>query len=87
MACVTLHMFIKYRSQAENMHSIRRIYMITIAYISLTAKTSTDRKSDSGGFSKTEWQHVFLKPVLKDGGKKVDFGRVGIDEKKEFFLT
>lgn len=87
MACVILHMFIKYRSQAENMHNISKICMITIAYICFTAKTSIDCKSDSGGFSKTEWKHVFLKPVLKDSDKKVGFDRVGTDEKKEFFLT
>lgn len=41
------------------MHDISKIYMITVAYISLSAATSTDHKSDSGGFSKTEWQNVF----------------------------
>jgi len=59
MACVTLYIFVKYRSRAKNMHNISKIYMITIPYISLTVATSTDRKSDCGGFSRAQWQNIF----------------------------
>lgn len=87
MACVTLHIFVKYRSQAKNMHNISKIYITTTACISLTAASSTDHKSDSGGFSNSQRQNVFQSLVLNDGSRKLGFGRVGIDEKKEFFLT
>lgn len=63
MARVTLHMLVKYRSQAKNVHNITKIYMRTTSYMSLIAAATTDHESDSG-------KMFFSSPVLKDGGEK-----------------
>lgn len=61
--------------------------MVTIAYIFLTAASSIHHKADSGGYAKIHWEYVFWSLFLKDSGKKIGFGGVDTDEKKESFLT
>lgn len=61
--------------------------MVTIAYIFLTAASSIHHKADSGGYAKIHWEYVFWSLFLKDSGKKIGFGGVDADEKKESFLT
>lgn len=79
MACVTLHMLGKYRSQAKNMHNINKIYMITTAWLSLITQPGLIRNLTLG--------KCFLSSVLGDAAGKGGFGGAAAEEKEEFCLS